>query len=318
MESQIVKNNNKILIVLYVLIALLIISIILLVVLPLTLVRDVNSSRQSLIMNKNILPKPLTKKYTTDTALRLADVAYAAYFAFFDSETMFKWLNFSELNLTDVLQFYDNNTEITGLIANIEIPDKILIAFTGTQAINLPETILDDLDIGLIPFPPTGGQVSKGFYDSWIGVQNYILHRINNSTKEVWLSSHSLGGAVATLAGAAIKNIYPNIKVIIYSFASPRVGDEQFSYGFSRLGIYSNRIQNSKDIIPRLPFNDFLGYVHVETLILLCEPLNNGTITCTYNAKSPDNYIYNPFDWPREHSLITYMNIISTCKVCYN
>lgn len=196
--------------------------------------------------------------------------------------------------------------------------DKVLVAFTGTQIFFLPETVLIDLEIGKVDFPPTGGNVSQGFYAAWMGVSDLVLSRINNSTKEVWLSGHSLGGALITIASAVIKRLYPQIKVITYSYSSPRVGDAEFAFGYSQLGIKSNRIQNNLDLIPSIPLIDFLGYHHVHTLILLCQNTETEITKCIYNAKEPDNYVFNPFDWPVQHSLATYMKLISSCIYCPN
>jgi len=42
---------------------------------------------------------------------------------------------------------------------------------------------------------------------------------------QFYISGHSLGGAIATLAAYEISRLYPDHAVIIYTFGSPRVGN---------------------------------------------------------------------------------------------
>ena len=63
---------------------------------------------------------------------------------------------------------------------------------------------------------------------------------------------YSLGGALATLAAAHITKCNPEFKKpIIYTYASPRVGDSLFASHFKDLECY--RIANSEDLVVSLP-----------------------------------------------------------------
>jgi triacylglycerol lipase len=69
---------------------------------------------------------------------------------------------------------------------------------------------------------------------------------------QIFITGHSLGGALATLAAAHIVKCNPEFKKpIIYTYASPRVGDQLFASHFKDLECY--RIANSEDLVVSLP-----------------------------------------------------------------
>jgi hypothetical protein len=66
---------------------------------------------------------------------------------------------------------------------------------------------------------------------------------------KVFVTGHSLGGALATLAACHIKML--GFDVDLYTFASPRVGDPTFAANFQGLNCY--RIANSEDVVTVVP-----------------------------------------------------------------
>ena len=76
------------------------------------------------------------------------------------------------------------------------------------------------------------------------------------------VTAHSLGGALATLyvLENAKDDKIPN--QVLYTFASPMVGDATFAAAFDALGLTSWRIVNEPDLVPKAP-GEILGYVHI-------------------------------------------------------
>lgn len=69
---------------------------------------------------------------------------------------------------------------------------------------------------------------------------------------QVYVTGHSLGGALATLSTLHIKEMhYFQSPPILYAFANPRAGGETFFKQFQGLDCF--RIANSEDIVPTLP-----------------------------------------------------------------
>jgi hypothetical protein len=69
--------------------------------------------------------------------------------------------------------------------------------------------------------------------------------------KKVFLSGHSLGGAVATLAAAEFASKYPEIQVELITFGAPVVGNYEFGKNInSLLSAHMTRVISSGDPIP--------------------------------------------------------------------
>jgi Lipase (class 3) len=245
------------------------------------------------------------EKFNINNAVNYAYIAEASYYAFYYPDLFEQTIAQSGYNITNIEQFYDEPGEIMGFVGDLS-QDTLIISFTGTQPLFIPETVWDDLFIEHTKFG--GGWVSKGFYKAWNDIKNFILARL--PIKNVIIIGHSLGAAIATLASYYIKDTYPSTEVIIYTYASPRVGDTAFAKSFNDKNIKSYRVQNYWDIVPRLPIKD-LGYHHIHTLILI-ERMSDGKVKCTYNAKAPTNVLKDPLDWPHEHSISTYIDLLKT------
>lgn len=79
------------------------------------------------------------------------------------------------------------------------------------------------------------------------------------------VTAHSLGAALLTLFVLENETNVSIRKPDVYTFASPRVGDQTFADKYNALGLNSWRISNDPDLVPNVP-PDIFGYVHVDTL----------------------------------------------------
>lgn len=78
--------------------------------------------------------------------------------------------------------------------------------------------------------------------------------------KPLFFAGHSLGGALAVLAGWFFSEHYPQAQV--YTFGQPRVADSWFaSECQKRFGDRHFRFVNEEDIVPRIP-GYLMGYRH--------------------------------------------------------
>ena len=98
--------------------------------------------------------------------------------------------------------------------------------------------------------------IHQGFSNIYTSVKNTIFNAISKyKPKNIIITGHSLGSGVATVASYDIAKQYPNTKVVVYAFASPRVGNIKFAEAVN-LATYSfYRIVNIADIIPTLPLS---------------------------------------------------------------
>ena len=91
--------------------------------------------------------------------------------------------------------------------------------------------------------------------------------------KPIYLTGHSLGGALALVASAALggSSSFGDRIAAVYTFGAPRVGKSNFS---EIVKAPHYRVINSGDIVPLVPPNWILGYVHTGTPVLLKKDVN--------------------------------------------
>jgi triacylglycerol lipase len=133
----------------------------------------------------------------------------------------------------------------------------IIVAFRGTN--NLPD-IIDDLDIALVSGP--GGHVHEGFLMAlgylWREIWRFIYNE--RQSRSLWITGHSLGGALAVLATARLRIEKQEPVNGCYTFGQPRVGDQDFcSHLDQDFRAYMYRYVNNNDIVPRIP-KRIMGY----------------------------------------------------------
>lgn len=131
----------------------------------------------------------------------------------------------------------------------ISSKDLVLIIFRGTDQLQdqeWGEWIGTDFNAGMVDAGGAlqGTQVHKGFWASFDLIRDQLLAeltRVNAKTKSIWVAGHSLGAAMAAIAGVYLKaDGYPVKNV--YGFAAPRtVGNDKFASKANTL--LPNRIQ---------------------------------------------------------------------------
>ncbi len=134
--------------------------------------------------------------------------------------------------------------ETQGFVAQTE--ETILIAFRGTESLG------DWLaNLRIIRTARSYGKVHSGFLTGYLVVHSAIVNAIEGATnKRVWITGHSLGGALATIAAAELKELADIGGV--YTYGQPRVGDSALEQFF--VVNYSNRLfrfVNDDDLVTR-------------------------------------------------------------------
>lgn len=138
--------------------------------------------------------------------------------------------------------------------------DVAYVVFRGTACIN---EWAQDLNYGLesfpveLPFIPDNKlhpSVHSGFLDVYSNFRSELLIKLKEiNPRQTIVSGHSLGGAVATICGFDVKSSGYSGDIMVYNFASPRVGDENFRESVENIGLPIYRIVNTMDRVPRLP-----------------------------------------------------------------
>jgi hypothetical protein len=163
--------------------------------------------------------------------------------------------------------------------------DTILISVRGTESPISKDTILDlKISLKAAPSALDGiGEVHSGFLSSfeflWEVVYNYCYKHqtgFDGKSKRIFVTGHSLGGAVATLLACALFIKFDSNPITLYTYASPRVGDAVFARHWNLLVPHMRHVYRN-DIIPAVPPYS-LGYRHFGHLRQLSLVKAKGTV----------------------------------------
>jgi len=131
-----------------------------------------------------------------------------------------------------------------------------IVAFRGSEIwrreerFDLQRVLADlktNIDIRLSDWAE-GERVHSGFKAALEDVWTVLQPEIENLHRQgltIWLTGHSLGAALATLAADRLPDVQG-----LYTFGSPRVGDKGFQ---SHFRVKAYRLVNGKDIVPTVP-----------------------------------------------------------------
>ena len=159
---------------------------------------------------------------------------------------------FTRVGLKEVIFFDQQSTQC--FVASNE--KFAIIAFRGSEIwkrkekFDFKKTFADlkaDVDIRLTDWPQ-GGKVHRGFKKALDEVWHDLLVQIkwlDKNGRKIWMTGHSLGAALATLAADRYGKVQG-----VYTYGSPRVGDDTFKENFD---VKAYRIVNNKDIVAQVP-----------------------------------------------------------------
>jgi triacylglycerol lipase len=132
--------------------------------------------------------------------------------------------------------------------------ENYFLILRGTETVN---EWIRNISISLSSFAiPKYGRVHGGFLQTYKAVRKDImeaLSRIDLKAK-LYVAGHSLGGDLTTLALPDIEANLNRKVSALYTYGSPRVGDNTFVTAFNRaFGHRSFRVANTSDIVTSIP-----------------------------------------------------------------
>ena len=157
----------------------------------------------------------------------------------------------------------------------VDLPDSITIAFRGSKSLQNWITDAEFLRTKLVVQPDgTKCEVHSGFlhaYESIIADLAAYLRQPGADNRPLFVTGHSLGGALAILAALELKRQGFAIAQV-YTFGQPRVGNAAYKRMYdAELGAQTFRVVYEEDIVARIPhlptFTDPYRHVGVEVFL---------------------------------------------------
>lgn len=176
--------------------------------------------------------------FDKDEVLRYAKLSQLAYEPYSVVEQQLP-----DYNLVAEMQIYDPNTDTNGFIASDD--SCIVVAFRGT---NSWTNFLTDTWFVRMPIVPGSETFAhKGFLTAFNAVYGSIEAKLKPclGKKKLFVTGHSLGGALATLLTYRISLAHGNSQPIQYVYGCPPVGDIDLATYFR--GMESNTITIQND-----------------------------------------------------------------------
>lgn len=166
----------------------------------------------------------------------------------------------------------DTSTDVTGYIAADHTNKLIVVAFRGSTSF---KNWLTDLAFAKKQTDICASCTAHhGFWQSWLDARDRVLPAVAQATAanpsyQLRVTGHSLGGAIAALAAASLRN--DNYTVAMYTFGSPRIGGTKISEYITQQPGGNYRVTHWNDPVPKLP-PIAVGYVHISPEYYINKP----------------------------------------------
>jgi Lipase (class 3) len=209
-------------------------------------------------------------KYPTATGIQPWDITgnYTRLANLGTSKTPFGFVAKDDNNIYIVFRgtkkivewFKDANIQLVSYADGTSIINNQQVDMTKWQILENPIDFASTDISANIPNVNNFGYITAGFRGIYVSLREQMINALNtigvSSVSQIYVTGHSLGGALATLA---IPDILANSefrkdKITLYTFASPRCGDSTFADNFEKQGVKHWRIANTEDFVTTLPF----------------------------------------------------------------
>ena len=218
-------------------------------------------SRTENIKDSKDRDKIVYAEYDENLAYKMIYLCALAY-----SDDVAKYIpNASEVNTFELVKQITKPCSgyalCSGFVAVSHSEKVIAIAFRGTQ--HFIQLVTEILRMSTEPQTDfkAGGKVQQYFLDAlevvWNDLKKYANEEMKNyPSYKVWVTGHSLGGALASLASTLImfegNTTRDNLR--LYTFGQPRVGNYDYALTHDSLVPLSFRVTHYRDIVVHLPF----------------------------------------------------------------
>ena len=212
------------------------------------------------------------------------------------------WVQFFRIDETEALVTYNDTA--------------LILAFRGTSSV---EDALTDAKLKLVEGFKGNGKIHAGFKTGLDKIWNEVWNSMGRKRRgrTIWITGHSLGGALALTAAARLK-FEKNQRVAgIYTFGQPRVGDLAFAEACNKeFGQRYFRFVHNKDVVTRVPTRN-VGFKHtgifkyINSALQLDDTMTWDEITKIPYTEQISQILKLGIKGIQDHSMINYVEALS-------
>ena len=260
----------------------------------------------------SLLPILGTCGYDQSISLQMcymSDISYESM----DSIDNWQCTNCSVYNIQDQIGFENTVTDTQGFAGYLPNLNAIVLAFRGTEGEVDIKTDTNYKRDDLTEFKQCSRcKIHGGFNEAYRSVRPHVLSIIQNLQNKhkgasIYLTGHSLGGALAILAAIDLDQMGNDIAGV-YTYGQPRVGNKHFA-SFVDINIPQiYRVVNYKDCVPHLPPN-MMGFRHCGQEIWYHPKGMREFTPCSPENDMCSNSIDNSDLTPLNHFLKNYLKM---------
>ncbi|MBU1214383.1 MAG: lipase family protein [Gammaproteobacteria bacterium] len=164
--------------------------------------------------------------------------------------------------------FFSRKTDTQAMLLEFgTVAPFAVLVFRGTE-LHIKD-LVTDLTVGYLRNNDGKIDTHTGFTQALDSVWVDIERALKRLQCPLFFTGHSLGAALATLAAARIA------PTALYTFGSPRVGDEEFVASLDGMAESIHRVVYGEDIVATVP-PEALGFRHIGKLQTLEAPASRG------------------------------------------
>ena len=255
-----------------------------------------------------LLSVALAQSYNQKTSSELAHMSLIAY----ESVSTINAWNCSKCAqhpLAHVKAFSNSVGDLQGFTGYSSTLNGIVLCFRGSS--NIQNWILD-LSTNMVNYPGCGNcKVHNGFYAAWQLAKILVNPQIQGlralyRDAPIYITGHSLGGAIAALSTPETKNLYGNVAAL-YTFGEPRVGNTEFSM-YMEATIKSFRVTHYADLAVHVPPEAF-GFHHESTEVWYDEAMKTYKICTVAESPNCSNSLPITSFTTNDHAMETYATL---------
>jgi hypothetical protein len=224
-------------------------------------------------------------EYPPELDLALAKkLAYFTSASYCNATTILTWNCTRCLQVPDFQPYrvvFDPIWDLQAYVGYVPSFKAVVVAFRGTDSsswYNWAENMRYWRSDTLYPVPNAPkAKVHTGFMMLWNA--SSLGATVTTAVGEVleahpgsqlFVTGHSMGGALAQLCALDMKFLYNVDQVRVYTFGSPRIGNQVFADFFQEWMTESWRFTHARDIVPSVPVQ-MMGFHHVSREVWLVD-----------------------------------------------